>query len=103
MGRLPIRETVDHEQIDSLIRHEDQRSLFLMTSFSPDHVSVTAQTLTSTNPSGSATARIESSVTSVATPDDFFGHEIQTKPAGSSASLKRGSVRSRSRRAFVNR
>src|SRR6266404_5162039 len=51
--------------------------------FNPDQVSSTAQTLISTKPSGSATARITSSVMSVGTPDDFFGQETQT--AASSA------------------
>src|SRR5690606_2071851 len=48
------------------------------TSLSPDHTSETAQTFTSTNPSGRASSRITSSVISVGTPDDFFGHETQT-------------------------
>src|SRR5438309_1590679 len=48
--------------------------------FNPDHVSSTAQTFTSTNPSGNATSRMVSSVISVATPEDFFGHEIQSIP-----------------------
>ena len=51
-----------------------------MTSLSPDHVSSTAHTFTSTKPSGSATSRIVSSVTSDAIPDDFFGHETQIEP-----------------------
>src|SRR5262249_44932840 len=49
--------------------------------FSPDQISSIAHTFTSTNPSGSATARTTSSVTSVATPDDLFGQETQTVPA----------------------
>src|ERR1700736_4353762 len=48
--------------------------------FNPDHVSSTAQTFMSTNPSGNATSRITSSVTSVTTPEDFFGHETQRSP-----------------------
>ena len=48
--------------------------------FNPDQVSSTAQTFTSTKPSGNATSRITSSVTSVATPEDFFGHETQRTP-----------------------
>src|SRR5437764_1059718 len=46
--------------------------------FNPDQVSSTAQTFVSTRPSGSATARMTSSVTLVGTPDDFLGHETQT-------------------------
>jgi hypothetical protein len=48
--------------------------------FKPDQVSSIAHTFTSTNPSGSATARTTSSVTSVGTPDDRFGQEPQTTP-----------------------
>ena len=44
------------------------RSSLRTTSFSPDHVSSTAATLTSTSPSGSASSRIVSSVMSVSTP-----------------------------------
>src|SRR4051812_44107628 len=54
-----------------------QRSSLRITSFKPDHTSLTAHTFTSTKPSGSATARIVSSVMSVATPDAFFGHDTQ--------------------------
>src|ERR1700719_1709688 len=46
--------------------------------FNPDQVSSTAQTLISTNPSGSATARITSSVMLVGTLEDFLGQETQT-------------------------
>lgn len=60
------------------------RSSFRTTSFSPDQTSVTAQTLTSTKPSGSATARTTSSVTSVGTFEDFFGQDTQTAAAGAS-------------------
>src|SRR5437763_441180 len=52
----------------------------LIISFNPDQVSFTAQTFTSTNPSGNPTSRMVSSVMSVATPEDFFGHEIQSVP-----------------------
>src|SRR5438270_5886646 len=48
--------------------------------FNPDQVSSTAQTLTSTSPSGNATLRMVSSVISVGTPADFFGHETQIVP-----------------------
>ena len=57
------------------------RFFFLMTNFKPDHTSLTAQTLISTRPSGSATSLIVSSVISVGTLDDFFGHETQTAPS----------------------
>src|SRR5262249_25624686 len=56
--------------------------------FSPDQVSSIAHTFTSTNPSGSATARTTSSVTSVGTPADFFGQETQTVPVSASFSRK---------------
>ena len=63
-------------------RSRRRRSTYLRsrrtTSLSADQTSVTAQTLMSTKPSGSASARIMSSVTSVATPADFFGHETHT-------------------------
>src|SRR5436190_21854455 len=49
-------------------------------SFSPDHVSSTAHTFTSTKPSGKATSRITSSVMSVRTFAAFFGHETHTTP-----------------------
>ena len=49
-----------------------------MTSFRPDQTSLTAQTFTSTNPSGSANSRTVSSVMSVCTFDSFFGQETQT-------------------------
>ena len=51
------------------------------TSLSPDQIASIAQTLTSTSPSGSAIVRTVSSVTSVASPADFFGHEAQMTPA----------------------
>jgi hypothetical protein len=56
--------------------------------FNPDQVSSTAHTFTSTNPSGSATARTLSSVTSVSTPDDLFGQETQTVPVSAIFSRK---------------
>jgi hypothetical protein len=49
--------------------------------FNPDQISSTAQTFTSTKPSGNAISRMTSSVTSVETPEDFFGHETQTIPS----------------------
>src|SRR2546421_4355658 len=71
-----------HPQIDVI---EDSCSHFFdfrfsrrIINFNPDQVSSTAQTFVSTRPSGSATARMTSSVTLVGTPDDFLGHETQT-------------------------
>jgi hypothetical protein len=58
--------------------------------FNPDQVSSIAHTFTSTNPSGNATARITSSVTSVGTPDDLFGQETQTAPASAIFSRRTG-------------
>src|SRR5436190_19277147 len=72
-------------------------------SFSPDHVSSTAHTFTSTKPSGRQTSRITSSVISVATPDDFFGQEIQTTPASSIILRKRFSSFSSSRCSVTKR
>ena len=56
------------------------RSLFRITSFSPDHTASTAHTFTSTNPSGRQTSRTVSSVMSVATPEPPFS---ATKPTPS--------------------
>src|ERR1041384_7542381 len=53
------------------------RSFKRNTNFNPDQISSTAQTFTSTIPLAMPIARITSSVRSVATPEDFFGHEIQ--------------------------
>src|ERR1700757_2284983 len=61
-------------------------------SFNPDQVSSIAHTFTSTNPSGSATARTTSSVTSVETPDDRFGQETQTVPVSVTFSRKPGNL-----------
>src|SRR6476620_222052 len=58
-----------------------RRSLRI-TSFNPDQTLSTAHTLISTSPVGSATSRIVSSVMSVFTPEDFFGHETQITPSG---------------------
>jgi hypothetical protein len=60
------------------------RSSLRTTSFKPDHTSSTAHTFTSTNPSGSATSRTVSSVISVGTFDDFFGHDTHTTASGAS-------------------
>ncbi len=53
-----------------------------MTSFRPDHTSSTAQTFTSTTPSGSATPRTVSSVTSVGTFAARVGQDTQIAAAG---------------------
>src|SRR5258708_1223290 len=53
------------------------RSSFRNTSFRPDQTSVTAHTLMSTKPRGSATSRIVSSVMSVGTFAAFFGQDTQ--------------------------
>src|SRR5215475_13228270 len=54
-----------------------QRNSSRTTSLRPDHTSVTAHTLMSTKPSGSATSRIVFSVMSVGTWADFLGHDTQ--------------------------
>src|SRR6266516_6058927 len=59
-----------------------------ISNFNPDHVSSTAQTFMSTNPSGNAISRITSSVTSVEIPEDFFGHETQIAPLSDILSRK---------------
>src|SRR5437879_3654522 len=64
------------------------RSFARYTSFSPDHVSSTAQTFTSTRPWAKATARTTSSVRSVVTPAARFGQEIQRLPSGGRASFQ---------------
>src|SRR6266702_2101075 len=69
--------------------------------FNPDQVSSIAHTFTSTNPSGNATARITSSVTSVGTPDDLFGQETQTVPAFAIFSRKTGNLLSNSLRSSM--
>ena len=61
------------------------RSSFRIISFSPDQTSSTAQTFISTSPSGKAIWRTTSSVTSVATPEPFFGQDTHIIPAGSIA------------------
>ena len=72
------------------------RSATRITSFSPDHTASTAHTFTSTKPSGSAAARIASSVTSVGTFDAFFGHETQITPFGARDAFNSGSRAARS-------
>src|SRR5450759_1665811 len=66
-----------------------QRSFSLRTNLSPDHVSSTAQTFTSTSPDSSPNVRTTPSVRSVATPDVFLGHATQSIPLGSSLSRSR--------------
>lgn len=55
-----------------------QRNALRTTSLRPDQVASTAQTFTSTKPSGKATSRTVSSVMSVATFAAFLGQETQT-------------------------
>src|SRR5438270_4381171 len=75
---------VFHPQIDVIQNARfhlfDFRFSRRIINFNPDQVSSTAQTFTSTNPSGNAISRITSSVRSVEIPEDFFGHETQTVP-----------------------
>jgi hypothetical protein len=73
------------------------------TNFSPDHVSSIAHTFTSTNPRGSATARITSSVTSVGAPADFLGQEIQTVPVSETLSRRTGNLFANSLHFLTNR
>src|SRR5688500_9558458 len=68
-------------------QRQPHRNSFRITIFKPDHTSLTAATFTSTSPTGNSTSRITSSVMSVATWDDFFGHEIQMVPPRSILSL----------------
>src|SRR6516162_5674062 len=55
-----------------------------ITSFSPDQVSSTAHTFTSTSPSGNASVRTTSSEISVGTLEAFFGQDTQIVPFGTS-------------------
>src|SRR5258706_1471327 len=73
-----------------------------MTNFKPDHTSLTAQTLISTNPSGSAISRIVSSVISVGTFADFLGHETHTKPSCFNSFRNFESIASRNALSVVN-
>jgi len=57
------------------------RALTGTTNFNPDHTSSTAHTFTSTNPDFNPKSRMLVSSRSVATPEDFFGHEIQIMPS----------------------
>ena len=78
------------------------RSFRRKTNFSPDQTSSTAQTFTSTIPWAKPMARTTSSVRSLATPELFFGHEIQSIPAGVSFSAFFKNVRSNSRFVVTN-
>src|SRR5262249_39148163 len=73
-----------------------ERSSLRITSFRPDHTSVTAHTLMSTKPSGSATSRTVSSVMSVGTFDPFFGQDTHTIAVGFSLPRQECSVFARS-------
>src|SRR5437588_1421737 len=86
-GRFDVFDSKIDVIKQSCFHHFDFRLSRRIINFNPDPVSSTAQTLMSTKSSGSATARMTSSVTSVTTPDDFFGHETQI--AASSAILRR--------------
>src|ERR1700675_3151437 len=63
------------------------------TSFRPDQTSVTAQTLTSTKPSGRPPSRIVSPVTSVGISEDFLGHETHSSASGGRCLRRPGSKR----------
>src|SRR5213596_1579866 len=71
--------------LDGRVRQHSQRSSLRTTSLRPDQTSLTAQTLTSTYPSGSASSRIASSVTVVGTFAAFFGQDTHTVALGLSA------------------
>src|SRR2546430_9218202 len=98
---------VSHPQINvieqSCFHHFDFRFSRRIINFNPDQVSSTAQTFISTKPSGSATARMTSSVMSVGTLADFFGQETQS--TASSAIFRRSNRRcfSNSRRSLTKR
>src|SRR5204863_960086 len=73
------------------------------TNRSPDHTSVTAQTLLSTRPWGSPTSRRTSSVTSVGTLEARFGQATQNPPAGVIDAATSGNRRSSCRRSVTKR
>src|SRR4030065_60728 len=75
------RRAVFERPVEDVIGPFDFRSSFLITSFRPDHTSSTAHTFTSTRPKGSASFLMVSSVMSVGTLADFFGHETQIIPS----------------------
>src|SRR6266496_58568 len=75
-------EKADDGDKSGVRNHEPPRLFsFRTTSFSPDQMSSTAQTLMSTRPIGNATSLIVSSVMSVGTLDDFFGQDTQIDPS----------------------
>src|SRR5687768_10170420 len=90
-----VADADDHGRCILLMRpirnRKDQRSDLRKTSLSPDQISSTAQTLTSTRPNGSATSRIVSSVMSVATFEAFLGQLTQMKPSRASRGSSRRS------------
>src|ERR1700736_1230525 len=69
---------------------EVNRSFTLITNFSPDHTSFTAQTFTSTRPASSPILRTSFSFRSVAMPDVFLGQLTHSIPAGASRRAYRG-------------
>src|SRR4030095_4187688 len=79
----------------------NQRSLRRKTSLSPDHVSSTAQTLTSTRPFLNAISLTTFSLTSVGIFDVPFGQEIQSMPSFARADFKPGNFFSSSARSLV--
>src|SRR5689334_3133941 len=72
----------DHRLFDRLLSRR--------TNLSPDQVWSTAQTLTSTSPSGKPSSRTTFSVKSVSTPELIFAQDIQTFSSSSNASACRG-------------
>src|SRR5437867_921153 len=99
---LSLRE--GEEDAERQVRvHLDFRFSRRIINFNPDHVSSTAQTFMSTNPSGKAISRTTSSVISVGTLADFFGHETQIVPLSAILSRKIDNLLSNSLRRFVNR
>ena len=65
---------------------------------SPLQVSSMAHTLTSTHPVGRRSSRKASSVRSVGTPLERFGHATQTTPSGPTAAVRAGQRRTTSAR-----
>ena len=61
---------------------QDYLSFTRLTNFNPDQTSETAQTFTSTSPDASPISRTTFSVTSVFTPELFFGQLTHSIPAG---------------------
>src|SRR6266568_4754333 len=68
--------------LDGRVRPHSQRRSLRTTSLRPDQTSLTAHTLTSTNPSGNATSRIVSSVMVVGTFAAFLGQDTHTVALG---------------------